>query len=65
MHVQGKRYFQSLEGLVGSFTLFVRPYSLTISTSVLWFVVQMFSQLISARFRSPAIITDGGSLQSQ
>ena len=54
---------------VGSFTIFVKPYSLTISCSLLcfvavcWFIVQRFSQLMSGRFRSPAIITDGGSLQ--
>ena len=39
--------------LVGSFTMLVRPYSLTISSNLLcfvavcWFVVQRFSQLMS------------------
>ena len=49
--------------------IFPEYYSLTISSSLLrfaaacWFVVQKFSQLISGRFKSPASITDGRSLQ--
>ena len=58
---------------VGSFTMLVRPYSLTISSNLLcvvavcncWFVVQRFSQLMSGRFKSPAIMIDGGSLQER
>ena len=56
---------------MGSFTMLVRPYSLTISSNLLcfvavcWFVVQRFSQLMSGRFKSPAIIIDGGSLQER
>ena len=56
---------------VGSFTMLVRPYSLTISSNLLcfvavcWFVVQRFSQLMSGRFKSPAIMLDGGSLQER
>ena len=50
---------------VGSFTMLVRPYSLTVSSNLLWFVVQMFSQLMSGRFKSPAIMIDGGSLQER
>ena len=54
---------------VGSFTMFARPYSLTISSNVLccvavcWFVVQRHSQLMSGRFKSPTIMIDVGSLQ--
>ena len=50
---------------VGSFTMLVRPYSLTVSSNLLWFVVQRFSQLMSGRFKSPAIMIDGGSLQER
>ena len=56
---------------VRSFTMLVRPHSLTISRNVLcfvavcWFVVQRFSQLMSSRFKSPVIMIDGGSLQER
>ena len=56
---------------VGSFITLVRPYSLTMSrhllcfVAVCWFVVQRCSQLISGRFKSPAIMIDGGSLQER
>ena len=56
---------------VGSFTMLVRPYSLTISSNLLcfvavrWFVLQRVSQLMSGRFKSPAIMIDGRSLQER